>query len=215
MPVPESLPLLTSPPGSALTVVLSRGMPVDAFFRFFFVFFGARKNGQKTDGQKIDFFRKFWRFWCLRRRFLAIFGLKTGPRRLLFRCFFENGDFVKIVLPLWWEHSFGGSDPPKIDPESDSERHRQKKTTKNASGAVSGRTFSPPDPFLVDFWVPAGSQNGLRDTPGTLQILRQSWWRLKNRPDRLLGASREAFGRPPGTPRVPRGTILGRFFNDF
>ena len=78
--------------------------------------------------------------------------------------------------------------------------------------ALSPRpSFSP----QVDFWVPAGSQNGLRDTPGTLQILRQSWWRLKNRPDRLLGASREAFGRPPSTPRVPRGTFLGRFFNDF
>ena len=152
------MPLLTSPPGSAETVVLSRAPHTRAFFRFFFVFFGARKNGQKTDGQKIDFFRKIWRFWCLRRRFLAIFGLKTGPRRLLFRCFFENGDFVKIVLPLWWEHSFGGSDRPKIGPESDSERHRREKTTKIASGAVSGRTFSPPGSFFVDFGLPAGPQ---------------------------------------------------------
>ena len=86
---------------------------------------------------------------------------------------------------------------------------------KTLLGTLSEATFFATSRFLVDFWVPAGSQNGLRDTPGTLQILRQSWWRLKNSPDRLLGASREAFGRPPGTPRVPRGTILGRFFNDF
>ena len=114
------------------------------------------------DGQKIDFFRQFWRFLGLRRRFLAIFGVKTGPRRLRFRCFFENGDFLKIVLPLWWEHSFQGSDPPKIGPETDSERQRREKTGKIGSGAVCGRTFSVPGPFLVDFLVPAGSQNGLR-----------------------------------------------------
>ena len=46
---------------------------------------------------------------------------------------------------------FSRSDPPKIGPESDSERQRQEKTTKIASGAVSGRTFSPPGPFLVTF----------------------------------------------------------------
>ena len=84
-----------------------------------------------------------------------------------------------------------------------------------------GNKIASRQPFLgqgsisVDFWVPAGSQNGLRDMPGTLQILRQSWSRLKNRSDRLPGGSREAFGTSPGTPRVPRGTILGRFFNDF
>ena len=62
------------------------------------------------------------------------------------------------MLPLWWEHNFEGSDPPKIDPESHSERHRREKLTKIASGAVSGRTFSLPRPFFVDFRVPAGSQ---------------------------------------------------------
>ena len=108
-----------------------------------------------------------------------------------------------------------------------SENHRKsmQKPTQNSDdtenrwktllGTFSEATFFATSRSLVDFWVPAGSQNGLRDTPGMLQILRQSWWRLKNRPDRLLGASREAFGRPPGIPRVPRGTILGRFFNDF
>ena len=65
--LPESLPLLTSPPGSAETVVPKGGAKVGLFFSIFSVFFGVRKNGQKTDGQKIDFFRKFGRFWCLQR----------------------------------------------------------------------------------------------------------------------------------------------------
>ena len=49
------------------TVVPNQDPHVGLFFRFFFGFFGARKNGPKMDGQKIDFFRKFWRFRCLRR----------------------------------------------------------------------------------------------------------------------------------------------------
>ena len=77
-----------------------------------------QKNVEKTERQKFTFFTIFGDFGSPRRRFLAIFGPKTGPRSLLFRRFFENGDFVKIVLPLWWEHNFEGSDPPKIDPES-------------------------------------------------------------------------------------------------
>ena len=112
------------------------------------------------------FFRLFLDFGSPWRRFLAIFPPETGPRRLLFRCFFENGDFLKIVLPLWWEHSFRGSDPPKIGPESDCERQRQEKTIKIASGAISGRTFSLPVSFFVDFGFLAGSQNGASTEPG-------------------------------------------------
>ena len=158
-----TLPYL--PGGIRKTAVPSRGGGSGALFSTFFGFFRMQKNGKKTDGQKIDFFRQFWRFWGLRRRFSAIFGLKTGPRRLLFRCFFENGDFVKIVLPLWWEQHFQGSDLPKIDSESDSERQRQEKSTKIASGDVSGRTFSLPGPFFVDFGLPAGSQNRPKTAP--------------------------------------------------
>ena len=98
-------------PGELASPYLSAGLCRDRrserrpacrpLFSVFFCFFGGRKNGQKTDRPKIDVFRKFWRFWCLRRRFFAIFGLKTGSRRLFFRCCFENGDFAKIVLPLW------------------------------------------------------------------------------------------------------------------
>ena len=70
------------------------------------------------------------------------------------------------MLPLWQEHNCQGSDPPKMGPETNSERQHREKTTKIDSGAVSGRTFSPLGQFSVDFGVPAGSQNlekGTRD----------------------------------------------------
>ena len=98
------------------------------------------------DGRSGVDFRRFW-------------VPKLVPAADFFRCFFQNGDFVKIVLPLWWEHSFQGSDPLRIGAEPDFKRQRQEKTQKNGSGAVSGRTFSFLGPFLVDFVVPAGSQN--------------------------------------------------------
>ena len=119
-------------------------------------------------------------FLRVRCRFLAIWGPKTGPLTPLFRCFFENGDFLKIVLPLWWEHSFQGLDLPKIDLEIDCERQRRTTSKKIASDAV--RTFSVPGSFwlilrshlgrrmaslgrlsddfrdfFVIFWVPVGS----------------------------------------------------------
>ena len=53
----------------------------------------------------------------------------------------------------------------KIGSESDSERKRQEKTTKTASGAISGRTFASPGSFSVDFGVPAGRQNWQKTAP--------------------------------------------------
>ena len=80
--------------GPAETVVPNHGRPVSLFFRFFFGFFGARKNGQKTDGQKIDLFRKFWRFWRLRRRFSTILAPKTGLLRRRSSVFFSGRCFA-------------------------------------------------------------------------------------------------------------------------
>ena len=62
MPYPESLPLLTSPPGSAETVVLSRGPEVGAFFSIFSVVFGARKTVQKRTVKKSTFSGNFGDF---------------------------------------------------------------------------------------------------------------------------------------------------------
>ena len=166
-----------------------------------------QKIVEKTDGQKNCIFRQFWRCLSLRRRFSAFFGLKTGSRRLLFRCFFENGDFVKIVLPLWWEHNFEGSDPPKIDPESDSERHRREKSTKIASGAVSGRTFSLPGPFFVDFGVPAGSQNRPKTGPEAgISQFRGHIFRFL-----VLPSLRQAPGPLPEAPGTLPSTISEGF----
>ena len=70
-----------------------------AHFSIFFDFFRVEKNVEKNDRQKTTFFALFCDFGSPRRRFLAVLGVKTGPRGLLFQCFFENGDFVKIALP--------------------------------------------------------------------------------------------------------------------
>ena len=77
-----------------------------------------------------------------------IFARTTSPRSLLFRALSENGDFVKIVLPLWWEHNFGGPDPPQIDPESDSEQRRKKKRRKSLLALSPGACFRPWARFL-------------------------------------------------------------------
>ena len=47
MPYPESLPLLTSPPGSAQTVVLSGGPENFAFFSVFFRFLSVLEKTVK------------------------------------------------------------------------------------------------------------------------------------------------------------------------
>ena len=128
---------------------------VEASKSFFSHFLSVQNSVENLDSPKTTFSADFSNSWSLRRRFATILGPKTGPRSLPFRCFFENGDFVKIVLPLWWEHSFQGLDLPKIDLEIDCERQRRTTSTKIASDGVSEHTFS------VDFGVPLGSQDGL------------------------------------------------------
>ena len=93
-----TLPYL--PGGLRKTADPSHETRPSARFSIFFVLFRMQKNGEKTEHQKFSFFAIFGAFGSPRRRFLAIFGPKTGARRLLFRCFLENGDFVKIVFLL-------------------------------------------------------------------------------------------------------------------
>ena len=76
-----------------------------------------------------------------------------------FATFSENGDFVKIELPLWREHNFEGSHPLKIDPESDFAWQQHQKTMESASDANSGRTFGAPGTILVDFSALDKTQN--------------------------------------------------------
>ena len=99
------------------------------------------------DDPKYHFFGKFVDLWSPRRRFSTILGPKTGPGSVLVRRFFKNGDFAKIVLPLWWEHNFQDLDLPKIDLEIDCERQRRTTSKNIASDGVSERTFSVPDSF--------------------------------------------------------------------
>ena len=160
--VPGRVSLPYPPAGRAHSVgrpspSASRRHPHSFFNPCFFV----RISVGHVDGPTNHFFEKFLDFWWSRRRFSTILGPKTGPRGSLFRCFFKNDDFVEIVLPLWWEHSFQGLDLPKIDLEIDCERQRRTTSKKIASDAVSERTFSVPGSFLVDFGVQLGSQDGL------------------------------------------------------
>ena len=111
--------------------------------------------------QKTTFFGHFGDFGVSPRAFLVkILGFGV-PFWVEIRGKSENRDFVKIVLPLWWEHDFEGSDPPKIDLECDFERRWRKKSMKTASGAILGSTFVGPGCFLLDFWVKLGSPTGL------------------------------------------------------
>ena len=98
--VPGRVSLPYPPAGRAHSV----GRPSPSAFRrhphsFFNPCFSVRILVPHVDGPTNHFFEKFVDFWWPRRRFSTILGPKTGPRGLRFRCFFENGDFVKIVLP--------------------------------------------------------------------------------------------------------------------
>ena len=154
----EGLPSLTLPPAVHIPPAAlperqlrtsSKGSTI-----LFICFFSVRILAAHVDGPKTTFSEQKSDFWSPRRRFSTILGPKTGPDSLLFRCFFENGDFVKIVLPLWWEHSFQGLDLPKIDLEIDCERQRRTTSKKIASDAVSGRMFSVPGSVFGRFWGP-------------------------------------------------------------
>ena len=69
----------------------------------------------------------------------------------------ESRDFVKIVLPLWWEHDFQDSDPPKIDLECDFERIWLDKSMETALGAILGSAYVAQGRFFIDFGEPLGS----------------------------------------------------------
>ena len=86
--------------------------------------------------------------------------------------------------------------PAESGPESDSERQWQEKPTKNASGDVSGRTFSLAGPFLVDFGLPAGPQNRPKIDP-------EAWDRLS---ERRLFSSGNRFFVFSSLGRVPEGS---------
>ena len=90
------------------------------------VFWLSKKPSKNEPWNSIPFWHFFSDLGSPRRRFCAILGTKNVARRMFYRCFSENGDFVKIELPLWREHNFERPHPPKIDPEGDSEHKKDK-----------------------------------------------------------------------------------------
>ena len=105
-------------------------------------------------------FYVFCDFGWPRRRFLSIFGPKTGARRLLFRCFLENGDFVKIVLLL-----VVGTRFCRVGPFKNRSRERVRTTTarehdKKCLWRRFRTHFFVPRHIFGHFWGALGSQNG-------------------------------------------------------
>ena len=92
-----------------------------------------------------------------------------------------------------------------------------KKLGKNATarktlpGMLPEAAFSAKGPFLDDFGDPAGSQNWVRDAPGTLQNRHGSLPRHEKRPNRLAGGPREAPRHPQGCPKDLPGSFLSGF----
>ena len=68
----------------------------------------------------------------------------------------------------------------------------------------------PPIATISPSWL-GRAPNGLRDMPGTLQILSKSSACIKNPADLLLGGSREAPGRIPGASRDLPGTTFHQY----
>ena len=74
---------------------------------------------------------------------------------------------------------------------------------KIASGAASGRTFSAPGLFLVDFGLLAGSQNGSKTDPEAWDrlFLEHTFWTF------LRFLRSDAFRKAPGAILEAPGTL--------
>jgi len=153
---------------------------------------------------------------------LVIFGPKTGARRLLFRYFLENNDFVQIVLLLIVGTRFCRVGPFK---NRSGERVRTtpaKNATKNASGAVSGRTFFVTGNVFGHFWDALGSQ---KDSlwADFRQTFAAFWatvgWHVTSLSARTLGKALGIDFECPGeSPRTVLGNIslfLSKFCLEF
>ena len=68
--------------------------------------------------------------------FSQFWPLKTEPKSRFFRYFFENVDFVKIVLPSRRRAYFQGSEPPKTDQKSMPKRVRKKHRKKTSQKSI-------------------------------------------------------------------------------
>ena len=73
-------------------------------------------------------------------RFFVVLPPKTIPNSRIFRCFFDNVDFVKIVVFLKENCYFSGFEPPKNDqkwtPKRIRKKHRKKTSQKSILASV-------------------------------------------------------------------------------
>ena len=132
--------------------------------------------------------------------------LKVAPSKKI-RCLCEK--------TLSIQARFSVKNRAKIGPESDSKWQRQRKTTKIASGAVSGRTFSAQEPFLVDFGLPAGTRKSPKNRPWPQSSVYFLCLQLAFLRFLRSGAFRKGPGPIPEAPGSLPDQILQRFCDVF
>ena len=130
-----------------------RPNPTDRPFFDFFQFFSHAKKRLKFETSKNYFVSRFSRFRAPPASIFANSGAKMGPRRVEFRRFFENRDFLKIELSMViWPH-FEGRTLQKSVPSA----------TPNGNGAKKHQeTLPAPSPDALfwprpHFWSMSGS----------------------------------------------------------
>ena len=76
-------------------------------------------------------------------RILAFLLLKIEPKSMFFNTFFENVDFVKIIVFLKKNCYFSGLGPPKIHPKSMPKRARKKHGQKPPQKSIFRSSWPP------------------------------------------------------------------------
>ena len=101
--------------------------------------------------------------------------------------FFENVDFVKIVLPPRRRAYFQGSEPPKNDPKS-MPTHSKKNSKKNIPKIDVGFHFGLPKPPKID---PTSKKIGKKRVPKNVlkkESCKSPQLAAPHRKSRLLGS---------------------------
>ena len=121
------------------------------FFQFFTNFWRAQSLPKSTQNRKKTLKNRCLKNSCFSTTFfldLAWFWTpKTMPKSRFFRCFFENVDFVKIIVFPKRNCYFSGFDPPKIDqksmPKLTRKKHRKKTSQKPILASILASKLEP------------------------------------------------------------------------
>ena len=134
---------------------------------------------QKNTWFSTPFFLDFSWFW----------RPKTTPKSRFFRCFFENGDFVKIIVFLKENCYFSGFEPPKNDPKSMPKRTRKKHRKKTSQKSILASVLAS-----QNFPESTQQRNKSKKIAFEKKSENQTPWTLGDSPDL------KPFGTPPDHP---------------